>query len=261
MTAILNSRLAAWFYFHETANLGTDRAKVLQTDLLKLPFSEPRQMPDAERAVAAYQKIVRLIDKLIKRADDLLQVQDDPLGEIDTLVYEYYGLNPQDIALIEDSFNFIIPAMQPRRNAGLQAIWNNSKQQQRKDYAATLCTALKPWFKQSLNATLAAKSSDCAIIKLSLSNGSKVAYNETTSADVDHLLGEISRRLARPLPGNVQLVPDLRLVIDRDMYLVKPLQLRYWLRSAALADAEQIAAEFAAASARHGDRDRVHAGR
>jgi N-6 DNA Methylase len=250
LTAVLNSRLAAWFYFHETANLGTDRAKVLQTDLLKLPFSEPRQMPDAERAAAASQKIVRLIDKLIKRADDLLQVQDDPLNEIDALVYEYYGLDTEEIALIQDSFDFIIPAMQPRRNAGLQAIWDISKPQQRKDYAAMLCTALKPWFKQSLNATLAAKSSDSAIIKLSLSDGSNVAYNESTSADVDHFLAEISSRLAQSLPGNMQLVPDLRFVIGRDIYLVKPLQLRHWLRSTALADAEQIAAEFAAAAAR-----------
>lgn len=35
LTGILNSRLAGWFYFHETANLGTDRAKILQTELFE----------------------------------------------------------------------------------------------------------------------------------------------------------------------------------------------------------------------------------
>lgn len=44
---------------------------------------------------------------------------------------------------------------------------------------------------------------------------------------------------------------SLRFVIGSDMYLVKPMQLRHWLRSTALADAEQIAAEFTAAVARH----------
>ncbi len=173
LTAVLNSRLAAWFYFHETANLGTDRAKVVQTDLLKFPFAEPRYIAAPDRAVPAAQKIVRLMDRLIKSADDLLRTQDDPFREIDELVYEYYGLDRQDIALIEDSFNFIIPAMQPRRNAGLQTIWHNSKPQERKDYAATLCTALRPWFREALSATLSAKSSDSAIVKLSLSDGSK----------------------------------------------------------------------------------------
>ena len=59
------------------------------------------------------------------------------------------------------------------------------------------------------------------------------------------------------MPGNVQLVPDLRVVIGRDMYLVKPMQLRHWLRSVALADAEQIAAELSAVVAR-ADRQDVH---
>lgn len=252
LAAILNSRLAAWFYFHETANLGTDRAKVVQTDLLKLPFAEPRKMPDVQRAVAASQKIVRLMDKAIKHANDVLQSPDDPLVEIDGLVYEYYGLDAQDVALIEDSFNYIIPAMQPRRSAGLQAIWDNSKPQHRRAYAAMLCDALKPWFRDSLTATLAAQSADTAILKLSLESGSKShAYSEETSSDVDHFLTDISTTLPTPLPGNVQLVPDLRFVIGRDMYLVKPLQLRHWLRSVALADAEQIAAEFTAAAVRN----------
>src|SRR3546814_5662752 len=30
LTAVLNSSLAVWFYFHDTANLGADRAKVHQ---------------------------------------------------------------------------------------------------------------------------------------------------------------------------------------------------------------------------------------
>jgi hypothetical protein len=57
------------------------------------------------------------------------------------------------------------------------------------------------------------------------------------------------------LPGNVQLTPDLRFVIGRDIYLVKPMQVRYWLRSTALADAEGIAVELSAALAREPKRE------
>ncbi|MGC4026741.1 MAG: hypothetical protein QM744_17360 [Mesorhizobium sp.] len=56
-------------------------------------------------------------------------------------------------------------------------------------------------------------------------------------------------------------MPDLRFVIGSDMYLVKPMQLRHWLRSTALADAEQIAAEFTAVVARHGKAGGEYAGR
>lgn len=54
---------------------------------------------------------------------------------------------------------------------------------------------------------------------------------------------------------------DLRFVVGSDMYLVKPMQLRHWLRSTALADAERIAAEFAAAVARQSKTGDQHAGR
>ncbi len=41
LTAILNSSLAAWYYFHTSANLGADRAKVHEEQLLQLPFPDP----------------------------------------------------------------------------------------------------------------------------------------------------------------------------------------------------------------------------
>lgn len=262
LTAILNSRLAAWFYFHETANLGTDRAKVIQSDLLKLPFATPKNMPDAIRADAAAQKIVRQIDKAIKQANNVLQASTDLYSEIDVLVYDYYGLDAHDIALIEDSFKYIIPAMQPRRNAGLQIIWGNSKFEHRRAYAAMLRDALKPWFRGPIFASLAAKSADVAILKLTLDKSQKGrSYSENISTNVDRFLSDISANLPTTLPGNVQLIPDLRFIIGHDMYLVKPLQLRHWLRSVALADAEQIAAEFSAIAAREDRRETNHAHR
>jgi hypothetical protein len=260
LTAVLNSSLAAWVYFHDTANLGTDRAKVHQGDLLKLPFDVPKNMPDPERAAAAAEKIVRLVDREIKHADDILRQQRDVLPEIDELVFAYYGLDVHDAALVEDTFQYMIPAMQPRRSAGLQAIWANSRPEHRSAYASLLCDALKPWFSQPVSAVLAAKSSDIAVLQLTIS-GRPQDYSEPISSELDQFLQSMSASLPVALPGNVQLVPDLRFVIGRDMYLVKPMQLRHWLRSTALADAEQIAAEFSAAVARDGKYGGEHAGR
>jgi hypothetical protein len=251
LTAVLNSSLAAWVYFHDTANLGTDRAKVHQGDLLRLPFNLPKSMPDPDRATDAAEKIVRLVDRKISRAEDILRQEDDILQEVDELVFDYYGLDAHDIALVEDTFRYIIPAMQPRRSAGLQAIWANSRREHRSAYASVLCSALKPWFRQPISASLAAKSSDVAVLQLSI-NGERRHYSEQLSSELGQFLRSISADLPVPLPGNVQLVPDLRFVIGRDMYLVKPMQLRHWLRSTALADAEQIAAEFSAAVASDG---------
>ena len=260
LTAVLNSSLAAWIYFHDTANLGADRAKVHQGELLKLPFDLPEKMPDPARAESAEEQLVQLIDREIANADELLSLQSAPLEEIDRLVYDYYGLDTQEIALIEDTFRYIIPAMQPRRRAGLQMIWTNSQVEHRSEYAAMLCAALEPCFRQRVNASLSAKSGDIGVLKLTL--GSKARdYGEDTSSEFEPFLQSIKDNLPIPLPGNVQLVPDLRFVIGADMYLVKPMQLRHWLRSTALADAENIAAEFSAAIARSSQGKDAHADR
>lgn len=255
LTAVLNSSLAAWFYLHETANIGTDRAKILQNELLKLPFASPEAMPNPTCATQAAERIVTLIDREIKNAKRILQPQSDVIDEIDQLVYDYYGLDKADAALIQDTIQYILPAIQPRRKAGLQAIWDTCRPDQRSSYAVTLCEALKPWFKTGLSATLVAHSNDIAILKLSLGavRGPSV-YTENNASELETFLNSIAKHLPMRLPGNVQLVPDMRFVIGGDMYLVKPMQVRHWLRATALADAEQIAAELNAAVARQADK-------
>lgn len=259
LTAVLNSSLAAWFYFHTTANLGADRAKVHQGELLKLPFDDPENMPDPESALKAEKELVALIDQELLIAKKLLVSQHDVMSDIDLLVYQYYGLDENDVAIVEDTVHHIVPAMQPRRNAGLQSIWAQANSSQRADYAAMLCNALSPHFRVPVNASLTARSTDVAVLKLTI--GNQVApYTEDSSAEFNDFLGSIASKLPIGLPGNVQLIPDLRLVVDRDMYLVKPTALRHWLRSTALADAEQIAAELVGAAARHRQEGAVRAG-
>ena len=260
LTAIFNSSLAAWVYFHDTANLGADRAKVHQEELLKLPFDRAENMPDPERAKAAENKLVALVDAEIAAARNWMAPQRDMMPEIDALVFEYYGLEPSDVALIDDTFRFIIPAMQPRRSAGLQKIWANSEFHDRKSYAATLCDALAPSFRKPIYAKLAALSRDAAVLKLSIDDLSS-GYIEDEASDAEGYLRSIAAKLRVPLPGNIQLVPDLRFVIGSDLYLVKPMQLRHWLRSTALADAELISAEFSAAVAREIGQGAARAGR
>ena len=122
-----------------------------------------------------------------------------------------------------------------------------------------LCKALSLHFRMPVKASLAARSTDVAVLKLTI--GDHVAsYTEDSSGEFNDFLESIASKLPIDLPGNVQLIPDLRLIVDRDMYLVKPTALRHWLRSTALADAEQIAAEFVAAAARRGQEGVVHAG-
>ena len=48
----------------------------------------------------------------------------------------------------------------------------------------------------------------------------------------------------QPIGGNFQLMPDFRAFVGKDLFLIKPMQRRFWLQSAALADADAIAMDL-----------------
>ncbi|MEG8057043.1 hypothetical protein QP150_10140 [Sphingomonas sp. 22L2VL55-3] len=252
---MLNSRLAAWFFFHESANLGTDRAKVLQFELLKLPFAKPDEMPNAEVAMSAAADIARLMDRKLEATGMLLASASPTPADFDEAVYRYYGLEERDIALIDDAFDFLIPAMQPRARADIHAIWRPSSPVQRARYAAELCRGLSEWIDGSIEASLAACSAEIAILRIRLGHDKPEPYTEAAATSTGDLLGRLSTWMRLPLAGNFQLTPDLRIVIGDDLYLVKPIRQRFWLVSSAIADVEGIAADLQSMLPNLGDDD------
>jgi hypothetical protein len=255
VAAILNSKLVAWFNFHETASMGAERPEIHQSQLLNMPFPSHEDCIDQAQARSTADKIVGIVDTATKNADELLCAPnkiETALNDIDQLVYDYFGLSDEEISIIDDTFRYIIPAMQPRsRNFPL--LWKPCDSRQRHKYADTLISTLRDWFSDSsrIEASLVGQSEDLAILRLSLSdNAQENSYTEDDQNNFKQVLSRIWQHLPTPLSGNFQLLPDLRIFLDDDLYLVKPTKLRFWLHSAALADADAIASELHAASGR-----------
>jgi len=245
--------LAAWFVFHETANLGTDRAKVHQSELLGIPFPEPADLPDEALATVAAGKIVALVDDAIATADEVLMSPRSFLEEIDGLVFKYFGLSEDEIAVVEDTLDYTVPAMQPRVDER-PAFWTPCGRQDRIRYAETLTRAIERWLlpDAGIAIDLVGIGADLAALRVRLLSGaeSRTFYCEAAASEISDVLNRIWDALPVSLPGNFQIIPDLRIFLDDDMYMVKPRQLRYWLRSSALADADEVAADLHQASTR-----------
>ena len=64
--------------------------------------------------------------------------------QLDHLVYLYYGLTDDDIAVVEDGLRVIIPSVQPRRDAD-PPLWRTSSQDDWESYFHTLSQALGGW--------------------------------------------------------------------------------------------------------------------
>jgi len=249
LTVLLNSSLTAWFLFHHSSNTGMERDKVHQEQLLDIPFPSPKHAPDEKQAKQALNKAVKLIDKLIAQKDKLLKA--DYAGympEIDKIIYCYFGLSKNDVLLIEDTLNHVIPSMQPRAHSKtMPSLWKDTTEMDWTNYARHLSSGLSNWLNKPYRAVteLIGFSSDLVVLGVRLvddSNAKTFSYARETS--IDQILPKIWEALPKQLPGNFQLIPDLRIFIDDVLYLVKPRKKRFWLGSTALADADAIAADL-----------------
>jgi Eco57I restriction-modification methylase len=72
LTAVLNSSLAAWYYFHTSANVGADRSLMHEEQLLDLPFPMPEETPAPAKARRAGEDMISLIDDLLSHKDNPL---------------------------------------------------------------------------------------------------------------------------------------------------------------------------------------------
>ena len=249
LAALLNSRLMLWFAFHGTSSFGSERPIMHQAEILRLPFPVPDDMPDPERSRAAADALTALVEKQLRPtapASARRPEEYELLKEIDRLAYEFFCLSEEEKILVEDTVEHVIPAAQPGRGRS-PAIWRSSTPGDRREYARTLAGALADWLEGdcSIGTRLVARNDDLAILRLSLRDGPGPSdYAEDDDQHVAAALSRLAEHVGQPLPGNFQTLPDFRVFAGRDLFLVKPAGKRFWLRSAALADADAIVVDL-----------------
>ena len=222
-------------------------AQVKQSGATYPPFPAADDLPEPKRARAAAAHLVGVIDRELGKAAGTFAMNggdDTLLSEIDKWAYEYFCLSKDEIILIE--IDRIVPAVQPHQGS-FPKLWHAPTEAERHQYAASLIGSVGDWLEPGaqLRASLEARNADLGVLRLSLSGGDdEKTYTEESNAMVGDTLSKIMQHIHQPIGGNFQLMPDLKLFIGKDLYLVKPMQRRFWLQSTALADADAIAGDL-----------------
>ncbi|MCP4702255.1 MAG: N-6 DNA methylase [Gammaproteobacteria bacterium] len=252
LTVILNSRLAIWFFLHTAAYVGMEREKISIPDVLELPFPLPDELDDPETASQCADEIIIHMNELLSQSEELpaSPVSGAEENLFNNLVYRYFGLSRQEIALIEDTVELIFPSIQPRHGR-IPPLWQYANDRDFERYADALGQRLNNWLKSGLglDAQLTGYTPDLAVLKLTLATQSGNSFTVTNDETaLRQTLNRLWDTLARQgQDGNLFLMPDIRLFLDGSLYLIKPRNRRYWLRATAFADADNVAAELFAA--------------
>ena len=206
LAAVLNSKLLFWYAFHGTASFGSDRPEIKQAQFLRLPFPAPSDLQQRGRSEAASAALASLVDEARKSARGRFRLQTGDEGlfrRLDSLCYAYFGLGEDEIALVEDAVEQVIPCAQPGRGAS-GALWRPAGQSERKAYAETLVQSMAQWLDDDANISvvLEARNDDLALLHLRLlERPSEEPYREVHDRAIGEALRRVGAHVGVRLPG------------------------------------------------------------
>jgi len=244
LTAVLNSEFAAWYLYY-TTNMGADRERFSQRyPFMDLPFPEPSDLPDPEQSQKARSSIIHIMDRLLKGLNHQTR---DLNKHLDTLIFAYYGISEDEVAVIRELFTHIRPAMHPKLR-GIPVLWDIANPSERINYCKILGNTLTQRMED--NTTVSAKvitsTRELALVRIVYHSKKSIADRDEPStlaikeSNILELPPGLRSKMLAELRHNVYLERAVFFFLDDDAYLLKPLQRRFWLARAAQRDADRF---------------------
>ncbi|MCD6295895.1 MAG: type I restriction endonuclease subunit M, partial [Deltaproteobacteria bacterium] len=169
------------------------------------------------------------------------------------LIGEYFDIDDIERMLISDTAKIIIPSVRPSRGkANVPTIKQCSSALHAK-YTSLLCDRLNGWAKQEYRVRgKTVVDSSIGVGMVVLEKTKREEKPTQLSATDGELLKAIDnlQRIAAKSHGNFELVRGLKVFHKNLLYITKPLGQRFWTNTAALNDADDIAATILTRSAR-----------
>jgi hypothetical protein len=287
LTAFLKSKVARYFAFHTAGNLGTERDKVHVVEFLRLPFflpDDPVARIDAEAIVAKVaEKILALKAKNDAEAKALAREPVQPVfrlrrtdegtdeaeraeakkklldqwteesralqTELEPLIYAYFDLGTDEVALIEDTCNIFDPSATPHtlEAASRAPTMAPIVADDLEPYANVLTSTLANWSSNDRHIVASGDVDDelgIAILKLEQAPLPSTYERASMSKDLSRAMQRL-KRTATEDAGHLAYLRDTWFFDGPRIYLVKSALRGQWTRTAALNDATDIHATIA----------------
>ena len=245
----LQSDLARYFLFHTSSNWGVSRARVLDQELLRLPFPFPEQCEEPVTAKRIIKEVADLYDKTLARAandfNDRNDITRDALHLSRRLIEEYFDIDDVERMLVADTVNVSIPSFRPSRTKLNVPTLSSSTHADRAAYMRLLCETLNGWASNEFRVE------GLALFDATIGAGMVVLEKTRRGQQADQLnkidTGFLSvldqlQRSSTKSHGTFELLRGLKVFHKNLLFVTKPLGRRFWTNTAALNDADEIAA-------------------
>jgi type I restriction-modification system DNA methylase subunit len=253
LSLFLKSNLAKYFLFHTSSSLGIERDQIHPNEYKRLPFPLPESTNNPAKSESIINKAAEIFYNTKHQLEnpflDHETIIDRAHIELQPLVYDYYDISEYEQILVDDAVNISCKSVMPTYKKRPPTL-SPPTSDQRLNYANLLCDTLNKWaHRGNLRVKAFCRfSSKLGLGILTLHKCNDLMPYEETSATEE--LQESLRRIKRSLRedcGHFSYIRDLKIFEQNELHLVKPLTLRHWTRTAALNDADEIAAAILSA--------------
>ncbi|HYJ87389.1 MAG TPA: N-6 DNA methylase [Pyrinomonadaceae bacterium] len=256
LTCVLASPLALYIFFHTSFNWAIDRPHLLVAEYEAFPFPKPETQNQRDIIKLAATLHRRMESMIFENPNDYKSVVERHCGELDKLVFAYFNIDSWEEALIDDTVKVWIPSATPRRDEKSIPALESSSDKHRLEYINLLLEVLNTWAQRSDRRiegdTIISLEADMGVVSLRKVDkfSPQIQVNEAESSEE---LGKALRRLGSLLPEetkSMRLMRNLKVFDGNNLDILKPLARRYWTKTAALNDADEIAAAILTAASR-----------
>lgn len=246
LSIVIKSDVVQYYLFHTSANWGTERDKVLFNELLALPFFLPQDSPDSANARSIVKKVAQRVKNLENRLLQGKLISEDESDavrqDMEPLIREYYGITPAEAILLDDTLQVIIPSSTPNAATPQNDIptLRRISEDDEIAYAKTLCTTLSSLSGKGQFSAKVFSSHPYSVVQVDVGNANQNVQVINDSSRMQKLITRLQKVLEKQ-HGNVTFCQNLKIFDGDSLYLLKPTRYRFWMRSAALNDADEIA--------------------
>lgn len=254
LTCYLRSSLAKYWLILTGYSASAERARVTVSEIRSLPFILPARHPCPDVAKQALAEADTQLARFEKPgAMTLAQGAYEFAREgIDEVIFRYFGLSDHERTLIRDMVDLVAKSLQPTSYAELHTpLQDPIHNDDVVAYLTQLYGAMCRWSdsrggRGALNVSLVDRAGDRTpidVVHIALGRTkADVKRAPPQAVTVLELLTAIARQITKGRSIDFFSIPNSIFVWGDDIYIVKPSRKRFWTKSAALRDADEVVA-------------------
>jgi hypothetical protein len=252
LTIVIKSDLIQYYLFHTSSDWGTERDRIHFYELLSIPFFLPEEALNSRESHKIVNEVARKVERFEKDLEKekwfgkeqiKMEKSKKLFNELEPLIHEYYNVDKYESMLIDDTLRLAIKSFHPRQDQENIPTLREPEKGECEDYTKILCEMLNHFGKGSQFQVRGEifKGTPYSVVHVSLTD--RISTSVSVSDAKENLTSAIKRMesLLQEKKGSFDFCQNLKVFDGDSLYILKPMQMRFWSRTTALNDADEIA--------------------